>query len=403
MQERMLADAKSVARLSNPRSPERVHLRHTYKGLNFVFNRDRTKVAIYFRGRPMTADPIKEPQKFRKEADAVERGEPSPKEIEKAKGRAVQGTWDAAIEAYKSTNKYQSKAANTRRAYRPFIEQLRGSIGGQLIRETEPWLLFKMHDDVVQQQGPVQANAFLTVLANVVHVARLRGWVKANVDLLLGIEHQKVESNSHRPYKDEEIEAWRAKHRLGTMAWATFELAYGLALANVDLIRFAPCHIDDIGNVFIDRAKTKNTQSSNVNIDPTLQAAIKWLSEQQPADGPKDAMGRSTVPFLANQYGKPFQGSTFRKQWRRWAIEAGLPEDFTLHGARATMVTDMIDAGVAHSDGMKVTGHADTRVYERVYGKQASISKAAGRAQDKALAARGSRKKSGPTLRVVKG
>lgn len=399
----MLADPKSVERLSNPKNPERVHLRKNYTGLNFVFNRDKTKVAIYYRGRPMTTDPIKHPQQFRKEADAVERGEPSPKEKEEATGKAVQGTWNAAIDAYKSTNKYRSKAPNTLRAYRPFIEQLRGSIGEQLIRQTEPWLLFKMHDDVVQHQSSTQANTFLSVLANVVHVARLRGWVRANVDPLLGIEHQKVESNSYRPWKDDEIEAWRAKHRPGTMAWAAFELAYGLALANVDLIAFAPSHIDDIGNVFLNRAKTANTQSSNINLDPNLQAAIKWLSERQPADGPKDAMGRSTVPFLTNQHGKPFQGSAFRKQWRRWATEAGLPEDFAIHSARATMVTDMIDAGVAHSDGMKVTGHADPRVYERIYGKHASVSKAAGRAQDRSLAARNSRKKSGPTLRVVKG
>jgi hypothetical protein len=388
----------------NKLGPERARLREQYKHLTISYSRhDRDKIFVYYRppgGRAVRieADPFKQPALFREQYERAVRGEPQA-EGDKPASRGVAGTWNAAVADYLGTHKYTSKAANTQRLYRPFLDSLRAACGKQLMKQTEPWFLFKLHDAVVQKQGSTQANTFLSVLANVVHVGRLRGWVPANLDLLLGIEHQEVERNSYRPYTDVEVEQYRDKHGPDTMARKAFELAYLLALGNADLIRLAPCHIDDLGNVWIARQKTGTTQTSNINADPMLRQIID--SFDVPADGPVDTMGRSTVPFLRNQFGKPFEGSTFRKQWRRWATEAGLREDFKIHGARATMVTDMMDAGVANSDGMRRTGHLDERTYVRVYGKQASVTRAAGRAQAQVVAARARKGAKTSALRVV--
>lgn len=389
----------------NRLGPERARLRDTFPGLNIIKSRhDASKLFIYYQpaGKPrirLHADPFKEPARFREEYEAAKRGEPTP-EAEPTRRSRI-GTWNAAIDDYLQSGKYLSKADNTKRAYARFIELLRPLLGARLMSQTDPWLLFKAHDEVVQRSA-VEANTFLTVLSSVVHIGRLRRWVPASADLLYGIEHQDVESNSYRPYTDAEIEQWRDTHGVDTMARKAFELAYGLALGNSDLIAFAPCHVDDLGNVWLARKKTGTTQTSNINADPVLRQIIDSFPAPS-ADDPVDMMGRSTVPFLKNQYGKPFQSSTFRKQWRRWAAEAEVPEDVKIHGARATMVTDMMDAGVANSDGMRRTGHLDERVYKRVYGAQASAAKAAARAQAQVVAARQRRAGKGdkPNLRAI--
>lgn len=377
----------------NRLGPERARLRDTYPGLNIVKSRhDPRKLFIYYQpqGRQrvrLNADPYKQPAEFRAEYEAAKRGEPKP-EPEPARRSRV-GTWNAAIDDYKASAKYLSKADNTKRLYAPFIDAVSRVVGGKLMRQTDPWDIYEMHNGVLSRDSAVQANQLLTVLSGIIHIGRLRRWVPPNVDLLLGIEHQQVTSTSFRPYADDEIERWRQHHPMGTMARAAFELAYGLALGSSDLIRLAPCHIDDLGNVWIARKKTGTTQTSNVRSDPVLRAVFEQLPPSPP-DAPVDVAGRSTAPFLRNQHGKPFaeDGSTLRKQWRRWATEAGLPADFVVHGARSTLVVDMMDAGVANSDGMRRTGHLDERVYKRVYGAQASATKAASRAQDQVTAAR---------------
>lgn len=386
--------------------PERARLRNTYPHLNIVKSRhDATKLFVYYAppGRKpvrLHADPFRHPNKFREEYEAAKRGEPAPEPEPTRRSRV--GTWNAAIDDYKATTKYTDKSASTKRLYEPFIEALRASVGAKLMNLTDPYDLFLMHDTVARDSA-VQANQLLTVLSNIVHIGRLRRWVPPHLDLLLGIEHRDVQSTSFRPYADDEIENWRETHAPGTMARNSFELAYGLALGTSDLIRLAPCHIDDLGNVWIARKKTGTNQTSNVNADPVLRQIIDSFPPP-PADGPVDMMGRSTVPFLRNQYGKPYaeDGSTFRKQWRRWAVEAGNPADFTVHGGRATMVTDMMDAGVANSDGMRRTGHLDERVYKRVYGAHASATKAATRAQSQVVAARARKGNGGKaSLRAV--
>lgn len=387
----------------NKLGADRARLRDSYPHLHVVRSRhDREKLFIYYApaGKPrvrLLADPWKSPAEFREEYEAAKRGEPKPEPEPRHRSRV--GTWNAAIDDYMQSAKYVTKADATKRAYRRFIEAIRAGLGSRLMSQTDPWELYKTHDGIVQT-SPTEANTFLSVLSAIVHIGRLHRWVPAHLDLLYGIEHQQIERNSFRPYTDQEIEQWRDTHGPETMARKAFELAYWLGLANSDLIRLAPCHIDDLGNVSIARQKTGTVQTNNINLNPALRQVID--SFPPPPDGsPVDMLGRSTVPFLSNQYGKPFQSSTFRKQWRRWANEAGVPEDLKIHGARSTLVTDMIDAGVAQSDGMKVSGHADPRVYERTYGKHASVQRAAARAQTAVVAARARKGGKGSNLRAV--
>lgn len=389
----MLSDPKSVELLASPKNPDRIRLRRMFHGLNYVFNRDHTKVAIYFKGEPIEADPIKDPALFARQYAALERGEEPPKGKAKAERRAAAGTWNAAAELWLGTPKWKGLADNTKRIYKPLIEDIRVSpLGKKLMKRTTPWDVTALHNAIIETRGPNAANALKTgVLRPIVKVGKLNGWV--TVDLLMGVDLQEVEHTHHRPYEGGEIEKWRATHTSG-MALYAFELAYALAMATSDLIRFAPKDID-AGNVTLGRKKTSNKQHSNVFADPVLREVIEQLTALRPEGTPDD------VPFLRNQHGKPFQTSTFRKQWARWREEAGIAEDFKVHAARATMVVDMKHAGVADQDAMHITGHADQKVYNDSYAHHADRHVQATRAQSAVVAHRGGRGKKPPALRVV--
>lgn len=379
---------------------ERAMLRNTYPYLNIVKSRhDETKVFIYYQrpGQPrvrLHADPFRHPNKFREEYDAAKRGEPAP-EPEPRRVGAPQGTWNAAIDAWVQRPKFQTLADNTKRAYRPFLDALRLGFGSRLMKATDPWELVEAHDSVVMAKSAVQANHFKTVLQGVVAIGQIRRWCPA--DLLLGIEHQDRNSTSYRVYKGDEIERFREIHAIGTEARFAFELAYALALSTSDLIRFCPAMIDRDGYTWVSRTKNSKNQTSNINSDPVLRQMVELLDARRAAGTAAD------VPYLRNQYGDVYQGNTFRKQWRRWCVEAGIPEDFKVHGCRSTLVTDMMNAGVANSDGMRRTGHTTEKVYRDIYGKEASVTRAVDRAQDQVIAERARRTGKGtkPALRAV--
>ena len=164
-----------------------------------------------------------------------------------------------------------------------------------------------------------------------------------------------------------------------------------LGLATGDLVRLAPCDIDEDGNILSTRMKTGGEQHANIYAEPELLAVIQSF----------DRAGKDpTVPFLHTDTGRPFLRNTFRLYWRGWAKEAGLPADFKIHAARATMVVDNNHAGVSTEDGMARTGHADARVYQKIYGHHTSKSVQGTRAQQQ-LAQYRARKAGKPSLRVV--
>jgi len=342
----------------------------------------------------ITADPIRQPELFRAQYEAAKNGEAIPEELGSPPPSSYRvGTWNRAIDDYLETAGYAKRADNTKRAYQRWIDLLRATCGDEMMAKTTKFSIFKLHDEVVKA-SPAQANTFLSVLYAAVKIGKLHDWVK--VDLLGGIEHQAVESTSHRPYTQDEVETWRQAYPVGTMARAAFEFAYQFALSRAELIVLSPAHITD-GVLWITRAKTGSPQTANVFADPVMCEVLAAFPQED--DDVVDLKGRATLPFLRNQHGKPFQSSAFGKQWRRWATDAGLPVDFTCHGGRATFVTDAMDTGAANQDAMRVTGHLDERVFTRVYGKRHNATRAAVRAQSAVLAER--RKRSAVALREM--
>lgn len=359
--------------------------KRAYPHLAFQMSRSKEAIFYRFKGRNVRiwSDPETQPEQFKADYDRAVVGEDVPRPaFGKIRLTAKAGTWSAALDDWIDAE-YPALAVETKRGYDRFAALLREVLGDRMIRDTDPWALFIIHKGFVQKGQLAYANTLLAVLKGVVKIATIHRWNR-DPNILLGIEHQEIGSTHYRPWRQDEVDSWRARYTTqhDLMARAVFELGYHFGLASVELIRFAACHIDENGDINIKRQKTGGLQTGNVNSDPTLRAIVDALiALPRSGDDVVDMQGRSTAPLLRNQWGKPYQTSTLRKQWARWREAIGIADDFNMHGSRATLVTDMVENGVDHIDGMGKTGHSDIRTYMGVYGHAASRTPGAIRAE----------------------
>lgn len=286
--------------------------------------------------------------------------------------RHASGTWNAAIALWIDSSDYATKSPNTKKSYRAAIAWLRDKVGDMPMSKFTPYMTEKLLDK--QRKAGKQGNDLLAVMRKVVRIATKLDWVTR--DLLVDIHKKPAKDAGHyRPWEQWEIDAWRKTHPIGTMARFSFELAYHHALARVDLIRVGPQHLKN-GEIAIARQKTGTMQRAP--IDAELLACIAAL----PADhfGVVDMQGNSTRPWLRQKTGVNYTSDQMGNHWQEWRAEAGLPADFTIHGARSRLAIDGIHAGADVRDIMRMTGHTDMRVFEKHYAKLASDSIASARA-----------------------
>lgn len=374
-----------------------------YRHLSFQTTR-HGKEAIFYRyqGRNVRiwSDPETQPVEFETEYD-----EAVAAKVKDRPGRvrltSKAGTWNAALDDFVEDADYP-KGKSTQRNYDRWIEVLRVALGDKMMRATSRRLIYDMHNQLVKSNQPIYANILRRVLRGAVRQARISEWLKDD-NLIWGIELQPVESVHYQPYPEDQVARWRAAYTPETdlMAWATFELAYNCAFATAELCRFAPCHIADNGEYAIQRKKRMRAgkvieggfQRGNIYSNPTLAAVIAALRALPPTgeDVIDFATGKSSVPFLRNQYGEPYsdEGGGLRKFWRDRREAIGLPASFVIHSGRATLVTLMQDEGVAINDGMQKTGHDKAETYIKSYGHAANRQRAAARADEKINAKRG--------------
>ena len=78
-------------------------------------------------------------------------------------------------------------------------------------------------------------------------------------------------------------------------------------------------------------------------------------------------MGDQTQGLVFTRNGKPWDPDRATKEWNKLLVDAGLPSDIVLHGARHTVVDLMFEAGVHETITQEIVGHstaAMTRKYK---------------------------------------
>ena len=155
---------------------------------------------------------------------------------------------------------------------------------------------------------------------------------------------------------DEQIEPYRDRHQLGTMARLALELALNIAARRHDVRLIGRQHLKN-GCLSWRPSKTSKTTAKvlTVRVLPELQAAL-------------DAMPRSdALTFLLTEYGRPFKSAAaFGNKFADWCEQAGLKpilskdgkvRSYRIHGLRKAACVQLAEAGCTAMEIMAVSGH----------------------------------------------
>lgn len=207
-------------------------------------------------------------------------------------------------------------------------------------------------DNVLGQMAgtPAAANELRKVLAGLLDTAIRMEWRSENPARLT---EKYDEGEGFHDWTDAEIEQYRARHRLGTMARLTLELALNTAARRCNINKIERDHTKG-GQIVVAHAKENNEAS--VPMLATTQAAI-------------EALPAAPIRFLVTTaFGKPFSDAGLGNRMRKWCDEAGLPQ-CSLHGLRKSTSRHLAESGATDAQGMAVTGHKKDRTFQHYRAK----------------------------------
>lgn len=274
-------------------------------------------------------------------------------------------TLDDLIRRYKGSTKWNAKAPKTQLNQARIMERFADRIDSKgrrfgerpVSRVTVGWLDRQFG---AMSDTPGAANNLRKILAVLLDQAIKAGW---RTDNPVRLTDRFKDGDGFHDWTDAEIQQYRARHPLGTMARLTLELALNTAARRCNLHAIERDHVVD-GRILVAHAKDNNPTS--VRMLATTRAAI-------------DALPAAPIRYLITTiHGKPFTVNGMGNKMRQWCDEAGLPQ-CSLHGLRKALSRRLAEAGATDAEGMAVTGHkkAETFAY---YRKQANRTGLADRA-----------------------
>jgi integrase len=258
--------------------------------------------------------------------------------------RVKGGTINAAIVGYYQSLAFRDLAAGTQVMRRAILERFRAEHGDRPIAD--------------------MPAKFITLTLNKLQPHAARNWFKAirhlmqfavsvelcRTDPTQGIKPPKVKSKGHRPWTDAEIEAYEAKHPIGSKARLAFGLGYYTAQRRGDAIRMGRQHIAD-GFIQVRQEKT------DAVLDIPLHQRLRTIID---AAAPAD-----NLTFLITKTGKPYSATDFSEQFRQWCDAAGLPKDCHFHGLRYSAAKELAEAGCSPHEIASITGHATLAMVQK--------------------------------------
>jgi integrase len=147
-------------------------------------------------------------------------------------------------------------------------------------------------------------------------------------------------SEGHKTWGESEVEAFRAKHPLGTRPRLALELLLNTVQRRGDVVRMGRQHIRN-GEIYVKQRKTGVELS--LPVLPELVTAIA-------------AMPSDHLTFLTTISGKPFSDAGFGNWFRECCDEAGL-KGYSAHGLRKAGCVRLAEAGCSANVIASWSGH----------------------------------------------
>ncbi|WP_298373852.1 hypothetical protein [uncultured Bradyrhizobium sp.] len=292
----------------------------------------------------------------------------SPAEI--GKGKAKAGTIDAVMLAFFRSDAFEKALAQeTQNTWRPILERFAAhkTPAGRRYGDNRIATLREkpVRDFLAGKTANAQKNA-LTAIRGFIRYAVAQKFLSS--DPTKEIEVLKVDgpkSMGHMTWLEPQVEQYRKRHRLGTVARLALELLLNIAARRLDAHLIGQQHIKrtEKGDKLVWRPnKTKRSTGKllSIKIMPTLQAAIDAIPNKTRADG--------VLTFIVNEYGKAFaSAAAFGNCFARWCRAADLKpvlcddgkvRNFRAHGLRKAALRMLAHAGCTGVEMMAVSGHS---------------------------------------------
>lgn len=331
--------------MPRPRLPYLRHERNRHGTWCWYFRKDNGP-------RIRITEPYGSPA-FRKAYDAALSGAPA-EQPEPARNGSV--AW--LVDRYKASGKFLAGAESTRYFRGNFLKQMVAKVGHKsYLKISKKDIQNSME---ARSSTPHHANNMLTA------VSLMFAWAVEN-------DHLKVtpcaevkpfptkKSDGHHTWTVEEVEQYRAHHKVGTRARLALDLLLFTGLRRSDIIMVGKQHIRE-GLLTFRTRKTKTTVY--IPIFPELRASI-------------DATKTGDLTLLTAERGRAFSTpESFGARFRTWCNEAKLPVECSAHGIRKAGATIAANDGASARELMAMYGWSRISMAE-AYTKAADQTKLA--------------------------
>ena len=265
------------------------------------------------------------------------------------KGREAQrGSFRAVCIRYYASGSFERLDASTQSWQRRALDRICEIHADKPVALLQPKHIRKLRDEL--KSTPGAANNRLKALR------ALFAWAveeeEAPHDPTLGVRAIKYLTKGYHSWELEEVEAFEARHPIGTKARLAMAILLYTSWRREDVVRLGPQHIRD-GRIKYRQAKNehRNPVDMDIPLHPELAEIIAGT-----------VSGHMT--FLVTEYGKPYTPNGFGNAFKDWCRQADLPH-CTAHGLRKATAARLAEHGATAHEIMAITGHRTLEEVER--------------------------------------
>ena len=283
--------------------------------------------------------------------------------------RIPPGSVSDVIARYYGDNAFRDLRDSTKVVYRGVLERFRATFGNDPIKRFDADRIARLMNSM--RHKPHAASRLRKLLAQLFIIARRAKIVPPGFDPVKDTRAPKAaESEGFHPWTEEELEAFEAKHPLGTKPRLAFALLLYGAQRSGD-VRFMT-H----GSIEGARIRLRQSKTSTAIDVPVVEPLSQALEA-----GP---LGDATL--LETKHGDPFTQKGFYNLMKRACVDAGISH-CSPHGLRKSAARRCREAGCSDEEGMAITGHRTVKEY-RHYAGAADTAARADAAMSKVMANR---------------
>jgi integrase/recombinase XerD len=268
--------------------------------------------------------------------------------------------------------KMTQKSEHTKRAYLADLQILAGQTRGNL--SDASLMKFASYVQVKAGYAPRTSNRILSVCRKFMRFLCEANYVHRNyLDLVEGSPIDKHDS----PYvalTDAEVQSMLQIPDRSTLHGASMHLALVLGFyLGLRRSEMAAIRLGDIDEAWNLRVRGKGNKVRVITLDETIQNTVRtylvMLGAHNLKLGPQAFLLAAGGDFRGPSNDSPIGTNTIWRMFHRAAESAGVdPERVSPHGARATMITKALDAGVGIRDVANMAGHRSietTSIYDK--------------------------------------